>query len=91
VAVDWFPEHEAPLATGLISMSLVLGILISNGILPNIFNDPDDIPYMNISLFVIVAVALVSAVVLVHADRPPTPPTNSADVEIHTHMSYGAK
>jgi len=89
--VDWFPEKEAPLATGLISMAMVFGILLSNGIVPQIFDDADDIPYMNITLFVPTVAAFICCLVFVRDDVPPTPPTNSANVEKQTHLSYKSK
>ncbi len=88
VAVDWFPESEAPRASGAITMSFVLGMALSTGLSPILFSDEDLIPWMNVAYFFPCLAAFLCSVLLVKSDRPPTPPTHSAFVEARTHPPY---
>ncbi len=85
VAVEWFPENEAPLGSGLITMSFVLGLAIATGITPIFFADQDLIQWMNVAWFVPAAIAFLCSVFLVRSDRPPTPPSHSA---AHKHANH---
>ncbi len=91
VAVDWFPEKEAPLASGLMTMSFVLGLALATGITPILFADEDLIEWMNVAWFVPTAIAFAFSVLFVKSDQPPIPPSESAVIRSHIHMHYWRK
>ncbi len=91
VAVDWFPEHEAPLASGIITMAFTFGLAISTGITPIAFSDEDLISWMNVVYFIPAALSFLCAIFILTSDTPPLPPTHSAVVNHDTHMTYMEK
>ncbi len=72
-------------------MSFVFGVTIASGITPLIFTHPEDIPYMNIAWFVPSAISAVITVSVMRRDKPPTPPSASADLENKVHLTYLTK
>ncbi len=75
VSLDWFPEREAPVASGLITMSFELGMIFATGLTPLIFSDEDLIQWMNVAYFVPSVASMIMCFVLVPTDRPPSAPT----------------
>ena len=56
------------------------------------FSGPEDIPLMNIVWFSPLAVTFVMAVAFVRSDRPPTPPSKTAELHVNeTSMRYFTK
>lgn len=81
VSQNWFPESERTLATGILAMSLPLGIVFGQGLSPLFVKGPDDIPILNIVGFIPATVTLLLCLFFVRTSLPPTPPSKSAEIE----------
>ena len=79
VGHTWFPTHQVSLASGVISMSFIVGLLCATGVTPFFVLSAEDIPLMNEVWFGPAAGAFICAVLLVRSSAPPTPPSKSAE------------
>jgi len=81
VAATWFPEQEKALASGLGTMSMLLGVLIAFLIPPFVVNrigTDAGISWMTWSFGIASLVVMVLYLILIR-DKPPTPPNAYAD------------
>jgi len=80
VSQNWFPENERLLATGILAMSLPLGIVAGQGCSPLFVKKASDLPLMNLVWLGPITVTLVCCVLFVRSSDPPTPPSLSAEL-----------
>ena len=76
---DWFPINESAIASGGITLSMVLGTCIALSIPPLFVSTSKDIPTLNIVWFIPLAITFIMAIMFVRSDQPPTPPSKSAE------------
>ncbi len=88
VSNDWFPEVEAPMASGFIIMSFLLGMVVGVGFTPIIFSDEDLIQWMNIAWSVPSMVSFVCSITLITSDQPPSPPSKSTLIKNKLDIPY---
>lgn len=81
VSQHWFLEKELILATGILAMSLPIGIVFGFGLTPLFVQDSEDIPLMNCVFFVPAAVSLIFSVLGMRSSKPKTPPSQSAALQ----------
>ena len=72
-------SESAP-ASGVIALGMVIGACLGLAVTPLIVGGPDDIPIMNIIWFSPLAVTFLMSIAFVRSDRPPTPPSKTADL-----------
>ena len=84
VSQNWFPESERTLATGVLAMSLPLGIVFGQGCSPLFVKSAQDIPTLNIVGFIPAAITLLLCLIFVKTSLPPSPPSKSAEVDGRT-------
>ena len=80
VSQSWFPESERLLATGVLAMSLPLGIVLGQLGSPLMVKCPDDIPLMNIIWLIPSKITMVFCIAFIRTSYPPTPPSKSAEL-----------
>ena len=68
------------LATGLLTLSMPLGMVLGQGVTPAIVQCGADIPTMNIVWFVPTVITLGFNILSVTMDSPPSPPSRSAEL-----------
>lgn len=78
VSQNWFPESERLIATGLLSLSMPLGMVLGQGITPTFVKCTTDIPTMNIVWFVPTLITFIIAIISINSDYPDSPPSRSA-------------
>lgn len=80
LAATWFPEKEKTLATGLGTISMLIGVIIAFLSTPFLLGDAE--PYrMNLVLYLFGGITLLAAIlyVIFVKDKPPTAPNAYAD------------
>jgi len=80
VSQNWFPESERLLATGVLAMSLPLGIVLGQLGSPLIVKCGEDVPLMNILWLIPAAITMVLCVFTITSSAPPSPPSKSAEM-----------
>ena len=80
VSQNWFPESETLLATGVLAMSMPLGIVLGQLGSPLIVKTADQVPIMNIVWFVPSAITMVCCILFIKTSYPPSPPSKSAEL-----------
>ena len=80
VSQNWFPESERLLATGVLAMSLPLGIVLGQLGSPLFVKCVDDVPLMNIIWLIPAAITMVFSVIFITSSYPPSPPSKSAEL-----------
>ena len=71
--------QESAVASGGITLSMVLGTCIALSIPPLFVSTAEDIPTLNIVWFIPLAITFIMAITFVRSDQPPTPPSRSAE------------
>jgi len=66
------------LATGILAMSLPLGIVLGQGVTPTFIKSPTDIPLMNLVWLAPAILTQLCCFLFVRSSNPPTPPSQSA-------------
>lgn len=79
VSQNWFPVSERLLATGVLAMSLPLGIVCGQGISPQFVVNPEDVPTMNLVWFGPAALTMICCILFIRSSDPPSPPSLSAE------------
>ena len=85
VSQNWFPESERLIATGILSLSMPIGMVLGQGISPTFVKCPEDVPIMNIVWCVPALVCFLSCLVTVTSSHPPSPPSRSAELARDQH------
>ena len=80
VSQNWFPESERLVATGILSLSMPIGMVLGQGITPTFVSCPEDVPTMNIVWFVPALTCFLSCLVTITSSQPPSPPSRSAQL-----------
>ena len=80
VSQNWFSESERLVATGILSLSMPIGMVLGQGITPTFVKCPDDVPVMNIVWFVPAVICFLCCLVTITSSHPPTPPSRSASL-----------
>ena len=80
VSQNWFPESERLVATGILSLSMPLGMVFGQGITPAFVKCRGDVPLMNIVWFIPAVITFLTCVVSINSNHPPTPPSRSAQL-----------
>ena len=73
-------SESAP-ASGVIALGMVIGACLGLAATPLIVAGPEDIPAMNIVWFSPLAATFLMAIAFVRSDRPPTPPSKTAELQ----------
>ena len=81
VSQHWFNEKQRPMATGLLGLSNVIGLVIGQALTPLIVKSYKNVPIMNIVWFVPALLGAILTFFSVTSSKPPTPPTPSAALE----------
>ena len=71
--------QESAVASGGITLSMVLGTCIALSIPPLFVSTAKDIPTLNIVWFIPLAITFIMAITFVRSDQPPTPPSKSSE------------
>ena len=79
VTREWFPMKESAIASGGITLSMVLGSCIGLSITPLFVSTAEDIPTLNIVWCIPLAITFIMAITFVCSDQPPSPPSKSAE------------
>ena len=82
VTRDWFPIGESAIASGGITLAMVLGSTLGLSVTPLIVTSSEDISTMNIIWFIPTAITFIMALIFVRSDHPATPPSKSSSVYI---------
>ena len=80
VSQNWFPETERLVATGILSLSMPIGMVLGQGISPTFVKCPEDIPIMNIVWFLPALLTFLSCLVCITSSYPASPPSRSAEL-----------
>ena len=80
VSQNWFPETERLVATGILSLSMPIGMVLGQGISPTFVKCPEDIPVMNIVWFLLALLTFLSCLVFITSSHPASPPSRSAEL-----------
>ena len=80
VSQNWFPESERLVATGILSLSMPIGMVLGQGISPTFVKCPEDIPIMNIVWFVPAVLCFLCCLVFITSSHPASPPSRSAEL-----------
>eukprot|EP00092_Neocalanus_flemingeri_P028874 GFUD01031352.1.p1 GENE.GFUD01031352.1~~GFUD01031352.1.p1 ORF type:complete len:468 (+),score=76.63 GFUD01031352.1:210-1613(+) len=80
VSQNWFPESERLLATGILAMSLPLGIVLGQGCSPLFVKTGEDVPLMNIVWLIPATITMVFCIAFIRTSNPPSPPSKSAEL-----------
>ena len=78
VSQHWFNEKERTLATGILALSLPIGIVLGYGVTTTFVKSAADVPTMNWVWFIPAAISMITTIVGMRRSKPPTPPTKSA-------------
>ncbi|XP_023348071.1 major facilitator superfamily domain-containing protein 7-b [Eurytemora carolleeae] len=73
VSQNWFGEKERIVATGVLAMSLPLGIVLGQGCSPIFVRTASDVPVMNLVWFGPAVLTQILVVFAVTSSNPPTP------------------
>lgn len=79
VTSSWFGAMERTTANCVMSLGQPLGAALVLEVAPLLVKDPNNMPHLNLFLFIMTAVVSIP-VIFVH-DLPPTPPARSAEVQ----------
>ena len=79
ISQHWFPDRQRTMATTLLGMSYPLGIVLGQGVTPNLVQHPSDIPYMNIAFFIPAFIGTLLGIFLVRNNLPETAPSASEE------------
>merc|ERR1711973_900377 len=80
VSQNWFGESERGLATGVLAMSLPLGIVMGQGCTPIFVTQGEDVPLMNIIWFIPALLTQLMVFFVVTSSNPPSPPSQSSEL-----------
>ncbi|CAG2119334.1 unnamed protein product, partial [Medioppia subpectinata] len=80
VAELWFPTNQRALATTITGMSNPMGIVLGTIISPIIVTDFHKIPTLSTFWCIPSVATLLMTIAFVRSSKPPTPPSNSAEV-----------
>ena len=84
---DYISSPFRLLATGLLSLSMPLGMVLGQDITPAIVSTSEDIPLMNIVWFIPAIITFVFNILSVTRDCPPSPPSRSAELAVEKHVN----
>ena len=82
ISQHWFGDNQRMLATTLLGMSSPLGIFLGQSLTPTFVLDTSDVPVMNGIWFIPCLTGFILAIMKVHSDLPPTPPSLSSASEL---------
>ena len=85
VSQNWFSESERLIATGILSLSMPLGMVLGQGVTPTFVQCRSDVPIMNIVWFIPTIITLIFDMFSVTSDYPVTPPSRSAQLARDKH------
>ena len=71
--------NESAVANGGITLSMVLGSCIGLSVTPLFVSNAEDIPRLNLVWVIPLGITFIMAIIFVHSDRPPSPPSKSAE------------
>ena len=80
VSQNWFPETERLVATGILSLSMPIGMVLGQGISPTFVKCPEDIPIMNLVWFLPSLLTFLSCLLCITSSYPASPPSRSAEL-----------
>ena len=80
VSQNWFPETERLVATGILSLSMPIGMVLGQGISPTFVKCPEDIPIMNLVWFLPSLLTFLSCLLCITSSHPASPPSRSAEL-----------
>ncbi|XP_040578384.1 solute carrier family 49 member A3 [Lepeophtheirus salmonis] len=88
ISQHWFGDNERTIATILLGMSNPLGIVLGQGLTPQIAPSPEKIPRMNILWFIPAAIGSIITIIKVKKSYPPSPPSHSAEMQVKEKVNY---
>ena len=88
VSQNWFPESERLIATGILSLSMPLGMVLGQGITPTFVTCKSDISIMNIVWFSPTVITFIICIFGINSDHPPTPPSRSAELAMNKDKKF---
>lgn len=91
VAQDWFPPNEVALASGIITLSFVLGVTMGNAITPFVITSKELVPYLNLMWFIPSIITLILGLFSVNRSKPITPPSKSSAAADSVHIPFGKR
>jgi len=91
VSQNWFGEKEREIATGILAMSLPIGIVFGQGCSPIFVTEGSDVPVMNIIWLIPALITQLMVIFFVTTSLPPSPPSNSSRLALENEKSSSFK